>query len=286
MVYLREKNYSVAESVLKQATHLDPQNAFGHLDLGTAYVQQRNFPDAIRQFQKALKVARNDRGVGSAVNYNLELLFEILSHELAKRKAYSEAVKDFEKYTTMFPQNPFVHFSLGVAYYNSSGFKRALSEFRTAVRMDPQNPRFYYAAGEVSALLRQWDDARKFLAGSLKLNPKTFQANYLMGSVLIDSVHYSEAIPYLEDATTLDPSNSKAYFKLGQAYLSRNDANSALAPLKKAVALNPYNGRTHWLLGRTYVELKHPNLAHKEFQIFRDLQNAQYNPASRAPKRQ
>lgn len=282
VVYLREKNYEVAESVLTRATRLSPQNAFAHLDLGTAYMEQRNFPGAIRQFQTALKLAHNDRGVTAAANYNLGQLFEALSHELARRKAYSQAVKDFEKYAAMFPQNPFVHHSLGVAYYNATRFELALSEFKTAIQLDPQAPQFYYAAAEASALLRRWDEARKYLSTLLTLNPKSFQANYLMGTILIDSLHYSQAIPYLREAIAIDPQKSEAYFKLGQAYLARKDANAAMAPLKKAIALDPSNSRAHWLLGRVYMDLNQPALASKEFQIFRNLQSKQINSASKS----
>ena len=282
VVYLREKNYTVAESILNRAARLDPQNAFARLDLGTAYMEQGNFPDAIRQFQSALRLAHDDRGITSAVNYNLGQLFEALSHELARQKAYAKAVKDFEKYAAMFPQNAFAHHSLGVAYYNATRFKQALFEFKTAVTLDPHEPRFYYAAAEASTLLRRWDEARQYLLGLLNLNPKSFQANYLMGSILIDSLHYSQAIPYLREATAIDPRKSEAYFKLGQAYLSRKDANAAMAPLKKAIALDPSDSRAHWLLGRVYMDLNQPGLASKEFQIFRSLQNKQIKSASKS----
>lgn len=274
VVYLRERVYSKAQSALLQATRLDPRNPFSRLDLGTAYMKQHRGPEAAQQFQTALRLAGANSSVASAANYNLSQLFDARSHELERRKAYSEAVKEFSRYTSAFPQNARARLALGIAYYNETNFNQALIEFEKAVQLDPQMPDAYYSAAETCAILRKWDEAQRYLAGALRINPRSFQANYLMGSVLVDSLRYDEAVRYLETAIALKPEDETAYLKLGQAYLSVKDPNKAFDPLNRAAAINPHDSQPHWLLGRAYTDLHETAKAREEFRAFRNLQHA------------
>lgn len=237
-------------------------------------MNEQRASDAAQEFQAALRLAGADKSVASAANYNLNQLFDARSHELERRGAYSEAVKDFLQYTSVFPQNARARLALGVAYYNETNFNRALIEFEKAVQLDPRMPDAYYSAAETCAILRKWDEAQRYLAASLRINPKSFQANYLMGSVLVDSLRYDEAVRYLETAIALKPEDETAYLKLGQAYLSLKDPNKALDPLNRAAAINPHDSQPHWLLGRAYTDLHETAKAREEFRAFRNLQRA------------
>ena len=59
LAYIKTGKYGNAETVLKLATQIEPENKFAHNNLGFTYLRLKNFEGAKLEFQEALKIDPN-----------------------------------------------------------------------------------------------------------------------------------------------------------------------------------------------------------------------------------
>ncbi|MEF2232452.1 MAG: tetratricopeptide repeat protein [Pseudodesulfovibrio sp.] len=100
---------------------------------------------------------------------------------------WAEAVAVYEKALTIAPDDPVVHYNMGLAYWEGEERSRAIASFERALELDPQ---FY--AGSVGASLN-------------------------IGSLYLDLRRFNEAVPFLQHVLDLDPENQTARKRLEDA---------------------------------------------------------------------
>ena len=110
---------------------------------------------------------------------------------------WQDAVAVYEKALGIAPDDPAVHYNMGLAYWEGEERGRAIASFERALGLDPQ---FY--AGSVGAALN-------------------------IGSLYLDLRRFDEAVPFLEHVLELDPENQTAAKRLSDA---RNRVSTARPP--------------------------------------------------------
>ncbi|HMF89382.1 MAG TPA: tetratricopeptide repeat protein [Candidatus Angelobacter sp.] len=148
---------------LKKAVKLDPQFGLAQILLGTAYLQQREWPEAQSAFEKAAKLEPGNAQalLGLAVCLNAQQDFKgaekTLEHSLQldpkSAEAHYELGKSFwgmGKWQEAEPHAvqaialnkdfPPVHVLMGNIYLRKHDAASALKEFNEYLRLDPQGP--------------------------------------------------------------------------------------------------------------------------------------------------
>jgi len=124
--------------------------------------------EALAVYQSALDAGVKDTGIlmGMANAYNA----------LGKP---AEARELYGKVTAIDPDNPTVHFNLGVALltevkknYSADLYRQAAASFAKVAELDPKQSEAFYLAGECYLLADDADSAKPLLARYLELEPE------------------------------------------------------------------------------------------------------------------
>jgi tetratricopeptide (TPR) repeat protein len=132
---LRDRK-ELAESVLKQALQIDDKNAELHFLQGQMYEEQERTADALRSYEKAVKL-RPDYA---------EALVALGIQYLAGGN-YKQALSQFEKAVKLLPKMAAVHLNLGDAYRANKQWKKAKSSFQTALKLQSNLPEAHFNMG-------------------------------------------------------------------------------------------------------------------------------------------
>lgn len=167
-IFLAERNYPAAISLLKDAIHRHHADASIYNRLGIAYLQTADFGGAQNQFKEAIKHAHEN---ADYIN-NLGTAYYL-------RHKYKDATRQFEKAIKITPARATFYVNLGGAYFAWKKFPQAIAAYRTALRLDPNSlfpvdngtspvvqditgsdtPRFHYDLARLFCSMGMLDDA-------------------------------------------------------------------------------------------------------------------------------
>ena len=163
--HLREGRYEMAVDTIKQAIKSDPKNPFFHKGLGTAYMlsgkrdegkkefltlfsdptnptpeitarnlgqaylEEKNYPEALNWYRTATARAKN---YGEAYVGAADALLGLGKIE--------DAIQGLELALKEIPDEPQVNLALGQVYFQAGRFSEARARMEAAVRLDPRGP--------------------------------------------------------------------------------------------------------------------------------------------------
>jgi len=119
------------------------------------------------------------------------------------------------------PENPEIHYNLGIAYYFGKDLiDEAEQQFKEAIRLRSDYSEAYNYLGRIYLYRGQTDAAiqcfQKALNNKRYINPE--KACYNLGEAYLIKKDYAKAAEQLERAVRLVPDYAAAYALLGQAY--------------------------------------------------------------------
>jgi tetratricopeptide (TPR) repeat protein len=146
-------DYPGAETALKKAIELSPNDAQSEALLGWAMMLQEKYDDALLWFQKVL--VRDPQNSLARINVGYICL---------KKKIYGEAIEhlsrairlDNDKKATLY-----AHFYLGLVYLERDMFEDAQTFFQKTIALGPNLIEAYYELGRAFWFNGQQDEARQ-----------------------------------------------------------------------------------------------------------------------------
>ena len=103
---------------------------------GISFFNLKKYPEAIKEFTKAIKILNNDPDY----YFNRGLSYYSM-------RMYESAVKDYEKAIDILPGNADYHNALGAALEDSGKISEAEAEFSRAIDLESDIPDFFYNRG-------------------------------------------------------------------------------------------------------------------------------------------
>ena len=111
------------------------------------------FSTAIKLWDDAEKLVRDKSGVSG-----IERIYTNRGNKLFQLKRYDEAIADYSKAISVYPNDDLVYSSRAKAYYFQGEYQLALRDYERAIAMNPNSKRLYYdraltyrAIGDVAA---------------------------------------------------------------------------------------------------------------------------------------
>jgi protein O-mannosyl-transferase len=210
-----------SETLFRHALDVTSGNYLAHHNLGVALAEEGRVPEAIEQYQAALRIEPD------AANVQTDY-----GNALAKSGRAPEAIAHYEAALRVLPDSPITHNDLANALAAIPGrMPQAIAEYQTALRLKPdyEEARNNLAQVESSGAEMQYnmgvDLARSgkpeaavaHFEEALRIKPDYVDAHNNLGVVLAGEGRTQAAIPHFEAALRIDPNSVDAHVNLGIA---------------------------------------------------------------------
>lgn len=227
--------------------------------------------------------------------------------KLARQGRDEEAVKGFEEYMAVDPENPDVHYELGKSLVELGRTDEAEAEFRKALEIKPDLPGPHFRLGMMYARSEQYAEAEKEFGLELDNSPDSAAVLFNLAISQIEQGKNDEAVVHLERVAELNPDNSEVFWKLAQIYekqgnqakaseqydkfahadperaakfffnigqeaFKKRDREEAAAAYKKAIEMDPAYADAHRQLGYCLVGMAEFEAAVRHFRKFLELE--------------
>jgi tetratricopeptide (TPR) repeat protein len=243
---------------------INPQNFDALQLMATLLSQQKHYSEAIRYFDKALKLkpdfaaGYNNRGI---VLKALKLFDEaILSFKQAViiNPNYAESFNnwgntlkdlgDLDGAVNMYNKAIELNSTYSEAYNNRAiilkevnRLEESVDSCNKAISLNPQYPEAHNNLAIALALLNRKDEALVHYRIAIQLNPNFVLAYLNYGSLLIKNNHINEALDCFEKVTLINPDNFEAHYQKGLILMKLSRHEESLKSLLEAMRINSSN---------------------------------------------
>lgn len=166
---------------------------------------------------------------------------------------YEEAEPPLRRAAAVLPEEPEVHFNLGVLLQRTGRPEEAESELRRALDLVPALPEAWFNLGVVLGKQGRNDEAVAALERALELRPEYPEARHNLGVLLGEGGRLGEAVEALETAVREAPEAAETHARLGVAYRRQGRLERAEEELLRSLELDPSDAGTWTELGVTRV---------------------------------
>jgi tetratricopeptide (TPR) repeat protein len=255
-----QHHFDIAVAEYRKVTELDPSFAAGFVNLGQAYMEERDYASAITPLKQAL-----------TLDSNLAPAHQLLGYSLLAQGYAAEAIPHLER----------VHEqgALGIAQVETGQFAEAIVNLQAALQKRPNDPDLLYYLGRASGLLskqsidtlqaaypdsararqsmaenyfvlRQMAEAEKEYQEALKQRPDTPNLHLELGQVYAMTSRWLQAEEQFRAEAKLQPGNAEAAYRLGNALLQQGKVHQARVELERSDKLQPQMPETLYSLGK------------------------------------
>ncbi len=205
-----------------------PANTRARNGLALALDHAGRLPEAIRQFEEALRLAPGDVEIRDNLGVTLE-------H--AGRTA--DAIRHYQAALALKPNFPEAHNNLGNALARFKRYPEAIQQYEEALRLRPDYAETRYNLGGALDLAERTDEAIQQYEAALRLKPDYAEAHNNFGNLLHRIGRDAEAVQQYEAALRLEPGLARAHHNLGLVFEKTGQIPAAMQQYEAALRLQP-----------------------------------------------
>jgi len=239
-------------ALFTRALEVTRENAVAHLNLGLALADRREYAEARRHLEEAIRI---HPASGAAHG--------VLAEVLAREGRREEAVERFRTALRLDPTLSRVHNGLGRALLEGGEVEEAAAHFREALRLDPAYAEAHSNLG--AALLRggSFAEAVEHLREAATLDPARGEAHDNWGVALMNRGELDEAVRHFERAAEL---GADADGNWALALARKGDPEGAAEHYRRALARNADDAELRKGLGMALAQSGRIEEARAEFE--------------------
>jgi len=235
-IYMDQKRYSEAVGELKNIIEAEPGNFVALHNLGGSYYQLKDFKDAARYWDKAVKLQKDAQ------------TFQLLGSAYYNLGDFNDAIHSYEKSiqleTAKDPKDQDIaslgetHYNLAVAYNDNALYDKAADEFGEAFKINPKDSNA--AVGQAQAIGAAINSHME-KASSYLLNNQYGDAIGEWKMVLKYQPDNKQAADFITDAQNKQTEEVKKHFAAGNSLNRQGNTLKALAEWNLALQMDPQN---------------------------------------------
>jgi len=131
---------------------------------------------------------------------------------LALLGRFTDALRRFQAMVQENPQNPALHYNIGLAHLEMGEFRTAVESFQRATELAPERPDAYANLGVSLHQLRRLDEACEAYRQALQLKPDEADYYYNWGTALMAKTDPTAAVEMLGHAYNSKPNDPEYCF--------------------------------------------------------------------------
>jgi tetratricopeptide (TPR) repeat protein len=180
----------------------------------------------------------------------------------------------FQRLLDEYPNSSRAHF-VKARILHAQGKKEALDEYQAAIAAAPQETGIRTALADYLLSNSKYEEAIQACQGELELDPYSLEAKGTLGRIYTQLREPDRALPFLDAVLSADPKHAEARSDYARCYELKGDVQKALSEYQRALEDDPSLNRLHYVLARLYRRTGRPDLAEREFEIFRQHEEAE-----------
>jgi tetratricopeptide (TPR) repeat protein len=244
-----------AAAEYRKATELDPKMAAAQMDLGLELVE-KDPAAAVEPFRKAADLTPAEARPRFLLGWALELSGQA-----------APAIEQYLQAEKLDSKNFDIHFALGRVLLASHRAIEAEPEFRLALELKPDSRQSELGVAESLIAQKKLEPAALELETYLQSQPQDSDTRIQRAKVLADLSKFDQALAELDEAEKTRPATLSTLILRAQLYLELKKFPEATAALQKAIALSPRDADLHDRLAHAFMEQHQYAPAAKEFGI-------------------
>ena len=217
-----------AVALYERVLTLQPRLLAAHNDLGNAYLELGDWPQAVACFKRAAEIDPNQ----ALVLCNLARAHGQAGEALAGIEAAKRAIR-------LDGSLGIAHQVLGELYLLQGEPEQAVTSYREAMARSQPNVPLLHALGDVLRGLGARPEALDLYTRALNLDPTQADSHWRVGATLFDLKQASQAIASYQQALQINPLHAQTHLSLGLAYRQQRRPTEAEASCRKALAIAP-----------------------------------------------
>lgn len=216
----------------KAVEQRDPDDPASRIELAGAYNAGDFFPQAMRQYQEALRVREQ-----AEPHVGLSDLFK-------RYGRFRDSITHLEQAIRLEPNSSYHHLKLAEALREMGERKKALVAIQHAVAAKPDDPFLHYWMGDLLMQMKRYDDALDALRAAIELSPGD-DFLYLRATVAFwNAGRRPEAVKALRLASDLDPDKHVYHGLLGHLLAEMGQQEEADQESGRAAKMDRYDEDT------------------------------------------
>jgi tetratricopeptide (TPR) repeat protein len=202
-----------------------------HLLKGTALVQLGKIREAEKFFDKAVKLAEDDK---IEILLNISMTFENI-------RQFTYAVKYLLLAWELETDNLAVLYDLGYYYERLHNFQQSLIFYNRYLDEDPFSDNVWFNVGVVLYKLHENKKAIDAYDFAIAINPSYASAYFNKANIYAEDGDFNNAVNVYQEFLSLEPEHIQAWCYLGECYEEMGDYNKALEVYKKTIEIDNTN---------------------------------------------
>lgn len=205
----------------------------------------------------------------------------IMTGGMEPAQSQEMSLQDLQQAAQKEPNNPQVHYMLGLRYELAGDSARAMQAYQQAVSLKSDYPEALYRVGELRGVQGDQEGAIQALTRAISLKPDFPEARATLatvygqkGTALLEQGRWEDAAQTLQEAVTLNPWDDIAANNLGIAHVAQGNWNEAVEAFQTAIRANPANIDAHYNLGNTFLQTGNKEGALGQYAILGNLDPA------------
>ena len=261
-----------AEGVLRDASQANPNSSDLHGLLGEVLLKEQRYEDSVQELGLAAQASPD------SLHYVV-----LLSEALIGWRHFGVAVDYLNAVKPKFEGRAELHYLTALAFYSENNLKNAKPEIETALRLQPDLAQASYLLAGCVASEGDYSQAETIFSALTKKHPHNPRYWTGLAQVLAKQNKDTSAVEAARRALSLAPRDAHVQYVTATVLMQFGNFPEAISMFEKLERVNSNVLEVHVALARLYARQGRHELAHKEAELARALQEKNSSQEDQRP---